>query len=155
MLLCMCLKCTFRMDGWWDLAVQYRKLYLVSWVKTWWKMKKQKVCMGIWVTLLYSRNWRNIVNQLHFNKKNFKCTFAPKRLINFYLLLFFLSSYWSIIDLQCYVSFKYTSKWYRYIYVYFFIFFSIIGYYKILNTVHCTLQYIFIIYVLYGVVRIC
>ena len=23
----------------------------------------------IWVTLLYSRNWQNIVNQLHFNIK--------------------------------------------------------------------------------------
>ena len=25
-----------------------------------------------WVTLLYSRNWYNIVNQLYFNKKNQK-----------------------------------------------------------------------------------
>ena len=28
-----------------------------------------------WVTLLYSRNWRNTVNQLYFNfKKSTKCT---------------------------------------------------------------------------------
>ena len=25
-----------------------------------------------WVTLLYSRNWHNIVNQLYFNKKENK-----------------------------------------------------------------------------------
>ena len=24
-----------------------------------------------WVTLLYSRNWHNIENQLYYNKKNF------------------------------------------------------------------------------------
>ena len=28
--------------------------------------------MGGWVTLLYSRNWRNMVNQLYFNKQNLK-----------------------------------------------------------------------------------
>ena len=25
--------------------------------------------MGGWVTLLFSRNWKNILNQLHFNEK--------------------------------------------------------------------------------------
>ena len=25
--------------------------------------------MNDWVTLLYSRNWHNVVNQLYFNKK--------------------------------------------------------------------------------------
>ena len=33
------------------------------------KKKKEWECMGGWVTLLYSRNRRNIVNQLYFNKK--------------------------------------------------------------------------------------
>ena len=35
-----------------------------------------------WVTLLYSRNWYNIVNQLYFNKKNQKkekFPFTPNR----------------------------------------------------------------------------
>jgi len=40
----------------------------------------------------------------------------------------------SIVDLQCCVSFRYTAKWSSYI-CFFFKFFSIIGYYKILNTV--------------------
>ena len=38
--------------------------------------------------------------------------------------------------LQCWVSFKYTAKWFHYrlyIYIFFFRFFSIIGYYKILS----------------------
>ena len=30
------------------------------------------VCVYDWVTLLYNRNWHNIVNQLYFNKKQFK-----------------------------------------------------------------------------------
>ena len=28
------------------------------------------MCMYHWVTLLYSRNWHNIVNQLYFKKKS-------------------------------------------------------------------------------------
>ena len=57
---------------------------------------------------------------------------------------FFLS--WRIVDLQCCVSFRRTAKWFSYIYVYiyiyifFFRFFSIIVYYKILNTVPCAMQ---------------
>ena len=36
--------------------------------------KKKKVCMYMyeWVTLLYSRNWQNIINQLHFNNNHLK-----------------------------------------------------------------------------------
>ena len=33
--------------------------------------KKRNVYMYDWVTLLYSRNWHNIINQLYFNKKYF------------------------------------------------------------------------------------
>ena len=49
---------------------------------------------------------------------------------------------WSIIDLQCCVSFWYTAKWF-YIYVYIYIYsfsYSIIVYYKILNIVPCAIQ---------------
>lgn len=37
--------------------------------------------MHDWVTLLYSRSWHNIINQLYFNKKNstiFNCWFLWK-----------------------------------------------------------------------------
>ena len=42
---------------------------------------------------------------------------------------------WSIVGLQCRVSFRCTAKWFSYTYILFFRFFSIIGYYKILNIV--------------------
>jgi len=29
------------------------------------------ICIYDWVTVLYSRNWHNTVNQLHFNKNIF------------------------------------------------------------------------------------
>ena len=47
-----------------------------------------------------------------------------------------------IVDLQYCVSFRYTAKWFscKYIYIFFLIFFSIIGYYNILNRVPCTIQ---------------
>ena len=32
------------------------------------KKKKEQVCLGCWVTLLYSKNWKNVINQLHCNK---------------------------------------------------------------------------------------
>ena len=36
-----------------------------------WGSYEKKECMYVydWVTLLYSRNWHNIVNQLYFNTK--------------------------------------------------------------------------------------
>ena len=45
---------------------------------------------------------------------------------------------WSIVDLQCCVSFKCTAKWLTFVYVYIFFsrFFSFIGYYKIVNVIH-------------------
>ena len=36
------------------------------------------VCVCDWVTLLYSRNWHNIVNQLYFNNNNNKNTLKKK-----------------------------------------------------------------------------
>ena len=41
--------------------------------------------------------------------------------------------YWIIVNLQCCVSFKCIAKWFSYAYIYFFILFSIVGYYKILS----------------------
>ena len=39
---------------------------------------KKRMCVCInWVTLLYSRNWHNIANQLSFNKKKMTCTRIP------------------------------------------------------------------------------
>ena len=61
---------TFRMDVWWGLAVHHREMCLFSWARTEWKMKEKKnVCVWVAGTLLHSRNWRNIVNQLYFNLK--------------------------------------------------------------------------------------
>ena len=58
--------------------------------------------------------------------------------INFPTLIFFFN--WSIVDLQCCVSFRCTAKWVSYICIFFFRFFSTIGYYKILNMVPCAIQ---------------
>ena len=47
--------------------------------------------------------------------------------------------YWSLVGLQCFVSFRCTAKWFReihiFIYLFFFRFFSLIGYYKIWSRV--------------------
>ena len=77
--------------------------------------------------------------------------------------------YWSIVDLQCFVSFRYTTKWFRgvcvciyiyiwsvitiYIYIHthtHFTFFSIIVYYKILNRVPCAISRSLFIYFIYS-----
>ena len=52
------------------------------------------------------------------------------------LLLYFL--YWSIVDLQCFSIQQNDSH--THIQTFFFRFFSIIGYYKILKTVPCAIQ---------------
>ena len=52
-----------------------------------------------------------------------------------YFLIFYNLSYSNEVNLQCCVSFLYTAKWFSYIYIcIFFIFFSIMAYYRILNT---------------------
>ena len=52
--------------------------------------------------------------------------------------------HWSGVDLQCRAGFTYTAKWfsdaYLYTYLFFFRFFSIIAYYKILNIIPCAIQ---------------
>ena len=60
------------------------------------------------------------------------------------LLGWFFFFNWSIVDLQRCVSFSCAAKWFSYTYIYlplfFFRFFSIVGYYKILNEVPCAIQ---------------
>ena len=59
--------------------------------------------------------------------------------------------YWTIVDLQYCVSFRCIAKWFRYIYVcvyIYFRFFSIIGYYKILNIIPCAI--LLLIYFMYS-----
>ena len=60
---------------------------------------------------------------------------------------FFNVFYWSIVDLQCCVSFCYVAKWfsYAYIYTFFFRFFSILLYHRILFSVlYCSKSLLFI-----------
>ena len=60
---------TFRMDKQWGIVptVQHKELYPISRDTTWWKIIQEKECMHMydWVTVLYSRNWQNTVNQLY------------------------------------------------------------------------------------------
>ena len=58
----------------------------------------------------------------------------------FCLLIFIL--YWSIVDVQRCVSLRCTAEWfsYAYIFMFFFKFFSYLGYYKILSIVSCAIQ---------------
>ena len=65
-------------------------------------------------------------------------------------ILFFLTFYWSIVDLQYCATFRDSAKWfgyththiykYIYIYIFFFRFFSLIGYYRILSIVSYAIQ---------------
>ena len=55
--------------------------------------------------------------------------------------LFFLMTNWSVVDLQCYVSFRCTAKRFSYTYISIFKrFFSHIDYYKILSIVPCAIH---------------
>ena len=60
------------------------------------------------------------------------------------LLCIILFLFRSIVDLLCCASFRNTAKWFSYIYItnayILFQIFSIIGHYKILNIVPCTMQ---------------
>ena len=62
---------------------------------------------------------------------------------------------WSKVYLQCCVSFRHTERWLRCVCVYIYIYnmyihifqiFSIIGYYKILNTTLCAIQWGLVVY---------
>ena len=61
----------FIKQHWWGPTGQHGELYPTSWERTWWTTAWEKECVYVrvydWVTLLYSRNWHNIVNQLYFN----------------------------------------------------------------------------------------
>ena len=46
----------------------------------------------------------------------------------------------SRVILQCLLSFRCTAKWFHYTYIYFFRFFSLTGYYKILSIFPCAIQ---------------
>ena len=118
-----------------------------------------KLYTGTWGVFLTLDPWLFLE---HLLKKTCNCTFfiCPfEKCKSFFLLLLFLffSSFfknWSTVDLQSCVSFRYTAKWFSYTYIcicIFFRFFSIIGYYKILNIVpySCCLS------ILYTIVCIC
>ena len=47
----------------------------------------------------------------------------------------FFKKNWNIVDLKYNVHFRCTAKWFCYMHIFFFVFFSIIGYYKLLNSV--------------------
>ena len=70
-----------------------------------------------------------------------KCTVTEhmKQIIFFFVLYIFN---WSIVDLQCCVNYCCTAKWFSYTYMhaFFFIFFSIMAYHRILNIVLCAIQ---------------
>ena len=58
----------------WGPTVQHRKRHSIFWNRTWWKILCKKECIYTydWITMLYSRNWHNTVNQLYSNKIFFK-----------------------------------------------------------------------------------
>ena len=63
---------TLRMGKQWGPTVEHRELCPSSWVRTWWKIVWKKIYMYDCVTLLCSRNWRNIVSHLYFSKSFLK-----------------------------------------------------------------------------------
>ena len=78
------------------------------------------------IALLYSRNWHNIVNQLHFNKK--------KKNLN--VLISATQS--KVIIYACVCVYIYTNT---YVYTFFFkIFFSMVVYHGIVNVVPRAVQ---------------
>ena len=90
---------TFRMDKQWGLTVQHRELYPVSWDRPWEKTvwEKDCVCMYDWVTMLYSRNWHNAVNQLYNNlKRKKKNSISTQRYTVRVKVLGFLFISWSL-----------------------------------------------------------
>ena len=67
---------------------------------------------------------------------------------------FCYSFYWCIVDLQCCVIFRCTRKWVSYSYMYFhylffFLFSSHIGHYRVLSRVPCAIQQVLISYLFY------
>ena len=56
---------------------------------------------------------------------------------------------WSVVDLQCCVSFRCAAKWFSHIYTLFIRFFSITGYYKTLTIVPCAIHQVLVVYLSY------
>ena len=85
--------------------------------------------------------WREWVTSVHLFLL-FLSGYIKRKLFPFIFLKKFIF-YWSIVDLQCCISFR-SAKWFRYIYmhiyVFFFRFFSHTCYYKILSIAPCTAQ---------------
>ena len=82
-------------------------------------------------------NQTNTVKQSPINLNRY--IFEKRSSANFfawYWTNYFISIFWSVVDLQCCVNFCYTAKWFGYTHIYtFFIFFSIMVYPRILNIV--------------------
>ena len=75
---------------------------------------------------------------------------STKWLFLFYLKMF----YWSLVDLQCSVSFRWTAKWITPTHIstpffFFKIFFSRLGYYRALTRVPCATQQVLMSYLCY------
>ena len=82
------------MDKQWGLAIRHRELYPVSWGRTLWKIVQEKECVSVneRVTMLYSRNWHNTVNQPYSNKKFKKDLSEVQRGIAWVVYYFLLGS---------------------------------------------------------------
>ena len=68
--------------------------------------------------------------------------FLQDETFNLGILIFFknLNLYWTLLYLQCCVSFRCTAKWFSYTYIYsFFKFFSYLGYCRIVSKVPCAI----------------
>ena len=84
-------------------CIAQRTLPNILWYSTWEKNLKENGCLFMydWITLLYSRNYHNPVNQQHFNKTNLKIKKIKISLILFFPLYTFnfhipIRYFWSI-----------------------------------------------------------
>ena len=100
-----------------------------------WQPQQRRQCVPAWM-------WPRASNLCLRTLKFELCIIFACHKVEF----FFLKN-WNIIDLQCCVSFRYAVKWFNYILYYihpqnifFFRFFSIISYYRILNIASCAIQ---------------
>ena len=77
---------------------------------------------------------------------------SRKYYVLIFVLFFNYIFYWSIVDLQCCVSFRCTAKWISYTYTYihsFYRLFSRIDHYRVLSRVPCAIQQVLISYLFY------
>ena len=73
---------------------------------------------------------------------------------SWYVFYFIFVFYWSIVDLQCWISFRYTAK--QLLHIFFSKFFSFIGYYKIFSIVSLLVIYshVYMFMMFYEIFRI-